>query len=219
MSQVNFVYLHGFASGPGSTKAQYFLQRFQELGIELHIPDLNQPSFTDITLTSRIELIRDAIENLPPLPAIIWGSSLGGLLAVLYAKEHQSKVAGLVLLAPALEFASRWEDMIGKDGLRQWASSGYISVQHYAYKKEELLAYNFFVDAAKHETKNLAIEIPTIIFHGSNDETVPVGVSESFSKLNAQYVQLKKLADGHELIESLPAIWADAKLFMRDWLN
>src|SRR5271170_6222131 len=54
LNHVNFLYLHGFASGPGSTKAQYFLAQFQELGIELHIPDLNQPSFADITVSSRL---------------------------------------------------------------------------------------------------------------------------------------------------------------------
>jgi predicted esterase YcpF (UPF0227 family) len=39
------VYLHGFASGPASTKAQFFRTRFAERGVELAIPDL-APDFT-----------------------------------------------------------------------------------------------------------------------------------------------------------------------------
>jgi len=219
LNQVNFLYLHGFASGPGSTKAQYFLAQFQKLGIELHIPDLNQPCFTDITLTSRLELISDVVSSLPARPVIIWGSSLGGLLALLYAREHKEKVAGLVLLAPALEFSARWEDMLGKDGLKKWESNGYISVPHYAYKKEEPLAYKFFLDASNHETKDFTLDIPVMIFHGKDDITVPIDVSRRFSIQNGDHVQLMELADGHELIDSMPAIWTSAKSFMNAWLN
>jgi uncharacterized protein len=219
LNHLNFLYLHGFASGPGSTKAQYFFAQFQELGIELHIPDLNQPSFTDITLTSRLELISEVVASLPERPVIIWGSSLGGLLALLYASKHQEKVAGLVLLAPALEFSERWEDMLGKDGLKKWESNGYISVPHYAYKKEEPLAYNFFLDAAKHETKDLTLDIPIMIFHGREDVTVPIDVSRRFSRSNGDHVQLLELSDGHELLESMPVIWTNAKSFMNAQLN
>ncbi len=35
-----FVYLHGFASSPGSRKARFFEERFRELGIGLEIPEL-----------------------------------------------------------------------------------------------------------------------------------------------------------------------------------
>jgi pimeloyl-ACP methyl ester carboxylesterase len=219
LNDLNFLYLHGFASGPRSTKAQYFLAQFQELGIQLHIPDLNQPSFTDVTLSSCLTLISEVLAALPARPVIIWGSSLGGLLALLYAKQHKEKVAGLILLAPALEFSDRWEQMLGKDGLEKWASNGYISVQHYAYRKEEPLAYNFFLDAAKHETRDLTFEIPTMIFHGIDDVTVPIEVSRRFSRNNTNHVQLLELADGHELVDSMPVIWTQAKAFMDAWLN
>ena len=39
------VYLHGFASGPASTKAQLFRARLAERGATLAIPDL-APDFT-----------------------------------------------------------------------------------------------------------------------------------------------------------------------------
>jgi len=34
------IYLHGFASGPGSHKAQLFRRRFAERGVRLEVPDL-----------------------------------------------------------------------------------------------------------------------------------------------------------------------------------
>ena len=33
-----FIYLHGFASGPDSNKAQAFKKRFQKLNNALHVP-------------------------------------------------------------------------------------------------------------------------------------------------------------------------------------
>jgi len=172
-----------------------------------------------MTLTSRLELISEIVSSLPARKVIIWGSSLGGLLALLFARKHRDKVAGLVLLAPALEFSERWEHMLGKDGLKKWESNGYISVPHYAYKKEEPLAYNFFLDAANHETRDFALDIPIMIFHGKDDVTVPIEVSRRLSSKNRDHVQLLELADGHELIESMPEIWTNAKSFMNTWLN
>ena len=37
-----FIYLHGFASGPDSNKAQAFKKRFEKLNIVFHIPDLQE---------------------------------------------------------------------------------------------------------------------------------------------------------------------------------
>ncbi|MEO1510405.1 MAG: YqiA/YcfP family alpha/beta fold hydrolase, partial [Cyanobacteria bacterium J06633_23] len=36
---MRYVYLHGFASGPQSTKAQALRSHFQSAGLTLHIPD------------------------------------------------------------------------------------------------------------------------------------------------------------------------------------
>jgi len=50
---VTFSYLHGFASGPGSTKAQFFRARIAEHGIALEIPDL-APDFAHMTVTGML---------------------------------------------------------------------------------------------------------------------------------------------------------------------
>jgi len=43
-------YLHGFASGPGSTKAQFFRTRFAESGTTLAVPDLAPDVFLYATV-------------------------------------------------------------------------------------------------------------------------------------------------------------------------
>ena len=44
-----FIYLHGFASGPNSSKAQAFKKRFEKLDITFHIPDLQEGDFENLT--------------------------------------------------------------------------------------------------------------------------------------------------------------------------
>ncbi len=48
---MTFYYLHGFASGPESFKAQFFKQEIlRTYKSELIIPDLNTPTFENMTL-------------------------------------------------------------------------------------------------------------------------------------------------------------------------
>ena len=49
------VYLHGFASGPGSKKARYFSERLAECGVSLEVPDLAEGDFENLTVTGPVE--------------------------------------------------------------------------------------------------------------------------------------------------------------------
>jgi predicted esterase YcpF (UPF0227 family) len=72
---MNYLYLHGFASGPQSKKAQDIQQRLSQLQISMSIPDLNTGGFSDLTITRQIQQIA---ANLPPdsQPVTLIGSSL-----------------------------------------------------------------------------------------------------------------------------------------------
>ncbi len=101
--RTSVIYLHGFASGPGSTKAQYFKTKFEQSGADVFLPDLNVPSFEQMTLSAQIETVKYvAGEIAQDREIILKGSSLGGLLATI-ASEKLSPVPDhkLILLAPA----------------------------------------------------------------------------------------------------------------------
>ena len=53
-----FIYLHGFASGPDSNKAQAFKKRFKKLNITFHVPDLQENDFENLTLSRQIRLVQ-----------------------------------------------------------------------------------------------------------------------------------------------------------------
>src|SRR6516164_8365186 len=97
------VYLHGFASGPSSSKARYFRQRLETEGFSVSIPDLSDGNFEGLTLSSQLRVIGSAAGS--GGMALI-GSSMGGYLAALYAARH-ADVERIVLLAPAFGFARR----------------------------------------------------------------------------------------------------------------
>jgi len=56
------IYLHGFASGPGSKKARYFTERLAECGVALEVPDLAEEDFENLTITGQLQVV-DATVN------------------------------------------------------------------------------------------------------------------------------------------------------------
>ncbi|MFM6277345.1 MAG: YqiA/YcfP family alpha/beta fold hydrolase, partial [Dolichospermum sp.] len=54
---MNYLYLHGFASGPQSKKAQDIQKRLSKLQISMFIPDLNTGGFSDLTITRQIQQV------------------------------------------------------------------------------------------------------------------------------------------------------------------
>ncbi len=112
------VYLHGFASTPLSTKAQFFRRQFD--GADFEIPQLDQGDFDHLTVTGQLKVVDDAVHG---DPVVLMGSSLGGYLAALYASRHPN-VERLVLLAPAFEFPARWRQRFSGGELAEWERTG-----------------------------------------------------------------------------------------------
>src|SRR4051794_14055045 len=106
---MNLIYLHGFASGPQSSKAQFFRRRFEEIGVKMRIPDLTEGDFERLTIGGQLRVIESLAQG---EPVSLMGSSMGGYLAALYAARHP-EVGRIVLLAPAFGFARRWPLRLG----------------------------------------------------------------------------------------------------------
>ena len=199
-----FFYLHGFASGPSSSKGVFLQQKLQEVGIELQIPDFNEGGFTDLTVSRQIQQVCD---RLPTTPVVLIGSSLGGLTAT-WVAENMLQVQKLVLLAPAFEFARRWQRALGEEAIAEWKASGERPFFHYGQQRELPLKYQFVEDAIGYRESDLQRQVPTVIVHGRQDEVVPVEVSRGFAG-DRDWVTLHELDSDHGLgdMESKTAIW------------
>ena len=106
-----FIYLHGFASGPDSNKAQAFKKRFQKLNNALHVPDLQEDDFENLTLSRQIRLVQTIIDKDKRKKFGLIGSSMGGYLASLVAQTRDS-VKALYLMAPGFNFLNRWREKL-----------------------------------------------------------------------------------------------------------
>lgn len=62
----HIIYCHGFGSSPSSKKASLFRNPLEARGVSYHVPNLNQPSFSQLTLTAQLQTLDQTIRALPP---------------------------------------------------------------------------------------------------------------------------------------------------------
>jgi pimeloyl-ACP methyl ester carboxylesterase len=206
---LTLAYLHGFASGPGSTKAQFFRARFEELGLSLDVPDL-APDFTHLTVTGMLAIV-DAL--LARGPAVLLGSSLGGYLAALAAARRPERVPALVLFAPAFGFVRRWEERIGPAAVARWRARGTAPIYHYGRGREVPLAIDVLDDGRRHPEEPDP-PAPALVFAGRHDDAVPLAAVEHFAGVRPGR-ELVVLDSGHELTDVLDAMWERTVSFLR----
>jgi pimeloyl-ACP methyl ester carboxylesterase len=90
------IFIHGLESGNQGTKSIFFRKKY---------PDMIIPNFMG-DLQERMEKLRAILSGKSGIRLV--GSSFGGLMASLFALEHEARVERMILLAPAInlkEFA------------------------------------------------------------------------------------------------------------------
>jgi len=205
---MRFVYLHGFASGPQSRKAQAFRNALSEQGIDLEIPDLAAGDFEHLTIFGQLGVVTNTLGG---EPARLIGSSMGGYVAALYASTHP-EVDRLALLAPAFDFSSRWQVLTGPEKLAEWRDTGWLEVFHYGDKATRRVHFGLFEDALRYPA-NPDFRQPARIFHGIHDTVVPVDLSRAFAAGHPN-AALTELDSDHELLNSLERIVTEAVPFL-----
>jgi pimeloyl-ACP methyl ester carboxylesterase len=205
---MRFIWLHGFSSGPKSSKAAFMRERLAERGVPLEVPDLNQPSFRDLTITRMLRQIDDLAGR---EPVVLFGSSLGGYTAAIWSATRPGRAASLVLLAPAFDLAPRWERRMGPGEVARWRERGVMEVEHYAWGRKEPLAIGYLDDAARYPAFPLP-DAPTLVLQGKRDDVVAPELAPEFARRMRERsgsVRLVELDDGHELNADLPRLWRE----------
>jgi uncharacterized protein len=194
-----FLYLHGWGSSPSSHKALFFQKKIPFL----QVPDLNQADFYALTLSRQLGQVQNLLAERDDITLI--ASSFGALTA-LWLAERNPCIRRLVLLAPALNFSTNVERMLGASRLQQWRAQGDLMVYHAAWAKEILLSYEFIEDLRAYPDTGLRHELPTLICHGRNDETILHADVAHFC-VSRPWIDLRVYADDHSLTASLLEIW------------
>lgn len=136
------IFVHGLESSNQGTKSIFFREKFPHMVI---------PNFTG-GLQERMEKLKRALSDKSEIRIV--GSSFGGLMACLFAKENESRVARMILLAPAInliEFAPYKGETIS------------VPVWIYHGKDDEVIPLN--------EVEPIAREtFPNLFFHEVDDD-------------------------------------------------
>jgi pimeloyl-ACP methyl ester carboxylesterase len=208
IDKTNVIYLHGFASSAKNSKAEWLRQKNEkEAVVNFYAFDFNPLpiDFSQMTITGMVNRLRqhvlvEKIEN----PFLV-GSSLGGLVALHYARLFGG-VERLLLLAPALRFnfANHSETPESKE-------RGYRLIFHYAFNRELPLYRSFLVDGRQYKDL-IEPPVPITILHGRQDEVVPIRGSQLYAKRYPDQVKLVTVESDHRMGDQVDVIWEWIKI-------
>ncbi|MBN1658559.1 MAG: esterase [Anaerolineae bacterium] len=204
--------LHGFASSGQSAKALYFQKKLGgRPDVRFEAIDFN-PSpadFRHMTTTGLIDRLRQYILDHGLQQVRLIGSSFGGTVAVHYAHRYGG-VERLLLLAPALVPFDGW---VSEEEVARWKAAGAAPIYHFGFERELPLGYDLYEDARRYQ-EFVPPAAPSLIVHGTHDETVPVRQSREYAARWPEWVRLIEIDAGHDLNAHLDFMWEQARGFL-----
>lgn len=222
MSGPAWLYLHGFASSPASTKARAFEAWGASRRLAIDALDLRVPSFENLRFSAIKATVRAAIDasagggDVARARAVLIGSSLGGLTACRVAEED-ARVSAVLAMAPAFRLAERWRSRMTPAAWDAWRRDGSLEVDDYATKKKRRIDFGFVEELEAIDAGWPDVRVPVLIVHGRQDDVVDIARSRDFAR-GKRHVRLVEVDDGHELGASIPRILTEAELFFAPFL-
>ncbi len=202
-NKYRYAYVHGFASSSKSNKGVLLAAHFARQGLKLHLPDLNWPSFEELTADGALSVLDRMDSEVEGGPWRLIGSSMGGYLAALWTQAHPEKVDKLVLLCPGFNILERWPVIVGASRIEKWRNEGVLSVPDPTGEMSDL-RWEFVTSWEKYaQYPEVACE--TLVFHGCEDVTVPLESSRVWVA-NQKNARLIEFEDDHRLMGSLEQI-------------
>lgn len=176
------IFLHGLESSNQGTKSVFFRENY---------PDIIIPNFVG-TLWQRMDKLNRILSDKSGIRLV--GSSFGGLMASIFAMENESRVDRMVLLAPAISLK-----------IKEFILSDSDADSHQ-------IAARFFdsIDLTNDDEK--MISVPVRIYHGRDDEVLPVGDVENTAKKIFSNLSFHPVDDDHFLHKTFKTIEWDRHL-------
>lgn len=178
---VGVMFLPGFRSDMTGTKAgaaEYWCKHrnigFTALDYRAH--GASSGEFHDFTIGGALEDVLHVLDNVAHGPQIIIGSSMGGWLALLAARERPERIAGVIGIAAAPDFTERlvWNGL--SDALRaRMEEEGELRTPNTYDIGEIIYTHALILDGRKHLLldDDLPLFMPIHLLQGMNDNDVP----------------------------------------------
>ncbi|MEM9988537.1 MAG: alpha/beta hydrolase [Pseudomonadota bacterium] len=175
------LWLGGYASDMRGTKAEAIDAHARARGLPYCRFDYSghgesDGDFEDGTISRWAEDARHILTTQTKGPQILIGSSMGAWIAGLLARQHPERLAGLILIAPAPDFATeltphQWPQ-------DQWATlqkEGRIAIPSEFDDSEMVYTKAMFDDGAKNKVfdQPLSVPSPVRVLTGMKDDVVP----------------------------------------------
>lgn len=174
------VFLHGFKSDMGGTKAIDLEGCCREQGRAMLRFDLSghggsEGRVEEFGVGDWLEDARDVIDTLAPGPQMLVGSSLGGWLALLLAREQPERWAGLVTIAAAPDFTARMQAEFTDADRVALASEGRIT-RPSDYGEDYVFSRRLFDQGGQNSIfgQPLRLPMPVRLLQGTADADVPM---------------------------------------------
>ena len=194
------VFLSGLKSDKEGTKA-VFLSKWAEkngrdfLRFDYRGHGASSGKFEDTSISDWLNDTKTIIMGLTSGPQVLVGSSLGGWIALLFARMFPSKVAGIVGIAAAPDFTVQYaSDNLTNDQRQELLSAGKLSFYSEYFDQPLVITQKLIEDGNNNLilTKEQSIDCPVRLFHGSHDEDVPISTSiEILKRINSNDMQLQ----------------------------
>ena len=210
--KVGIVFLSGFKSDMKGQKALYIenwakdndhsFLRFDYSGHGESSGKINEKCFSDWYMDAEF-----LVKKLTKGKQILIGSSMGGWVMLMLAKNLQKKIFGMIGLAPAPDFPK----LLIWDKINTYQKKSLIKNREINIKNEDgsenTFSYNLIKDSLKNLvlSENLHFEGPVYLYHGMDDNDVSYELSIEITKkiIGTQNVNLlldKKA--GHRLSDT-----------------
>ncbi len=223
-TQTLVIYLHGFASDQSGEKALYLRDRFTAAGCAFLAFDhrghgRSSGTMKELTISRNLEDLDTLVHAFRKdySRILLVGSSMGGQTAAWYAARHPEQVTANILIAPGFRFIERRMEELGPKGLAQLRKDGQISYKNQWV--EATVGPALFDDAGQYTVGRLLplYRTPSLIIHGTDDDSVPFEDSVVFAKLTkARPLELLLIAGGdHRLTEQKETLFSATEAFFR----
>lgn len=205
------VFLGGFMADMNGTKATYLDEFCQQQGQAILRFDYfghgqSSGQLIDSTVGRWKQDVLAVLDNLAKGPQIIVGSSMGGWLMLLAAKERPEQVKALVGIAPAPDFIRPlvW-DRVTSIQREEITTKGVTYIASPFQEKPYPITKHMIEEGQQHEllAAPIAINCPVRLLHGVKDIEVPSSFSlQLMDKLMSEDVRLTLIKDGDHRLNS-----------------
>jgi pimeloyl-ACP methyl ester carboxylesterase len=215
---------HGMESAKNSEKLIFLAESLAARGIlalrfDFRYVGESSGRFADITYSGEVEDLQAAYELIQsrwPGKTAIFGSSMGGTVALLFAAQnaHDARVAAVVTLAAPVHPENFPTRVLTPQQLQAWREYGYTSYHG------QRLNVSLLDDLERLDVTTAVRQIacPVLILHGEADEVVPVAEAH---ELHALLTSPKQLSIFRETDHgfSNPHVMRQAMSAALDWLT